>query len=118
MKATRSLETGKKSGAETIEPRRLRQRLVTPHPDRLMYLRYAFENGMSVTRRSPLYGHGSWFLHGMKQIGDEIRTLTGVALQDASEDDLRTAKRMGISDERLAAALTTGVSETQIPFGE
>jgi len=35
MKAVRSLETGKKATADDIEPRRLTQRLVTPHPDRL-----------------------------------------------------------------------------------
>src|SRR5207248_5509996 len=42
MKAVRSLETGKKATADDIEPRRLTQRLVTPHPDRLSYIRYAF----------------------------------------------------------------------------
>src|SRR5215468_3426770 len=35
MKAVRSLETGKRATADDIEPRRLTQRLVTPHPDRL-----------------------------------------------------------------------------------
>ncbi len=48
MKAVRSLETGKKATADDIEPRRLTQRLVTPHPDRLSYIRYAFERGMTV----------------------------------------------------------------------
>src|SRR5580693_4636573 len=48
MKAVRSLETGKKATADNIEPRRLTQRLVTPHPDRLSYVRYAFERGMTV----------------------------------------------------------------------
>ena len=43
MKAVRSLETGKKATAADIEPRRLTQRLVTPHPERLAYVRYAFE---------------------------------------------------------------------------
>ena len=33
MKGIRSLETGKKVGAEKIEPRILTQRLVTPHPE-------------------------------------------------------------------------------------
>ena len=35
MKAWRSLETGKKTGAEILEPRRLTQMLVTPRPERL-----------------------------------------------------------------------------------
>src|SRR5487761_2111875 len=48
MKAVRSLETGKKGTDDGIDPRRLRQRLVTPSPERLAYLRYAFDTGMSV----------------------------------------------------------------------
>jgi len=61
MKAVRSLETGKKARAEDIEPRRLTQRLVTPHPERLAYVRYAFEKGMSVreVRASPRWTRGS-----------------------------------------------------------
>ena len=35
LKGVRSLETGKKLGTETIEPRILTKRLVTPHPERL-----------------------------------------------------------------------------------
>ena len=48
MKAWRALETGKKTGAEVLEPRRLTQMLVTPRPERLGYIRFAFERGMSV----------------------------------------------------------------------
>ena len=33
MKAWRALETGKKTGAEVLEPRRLTQKLVTPQPE-------------------------------------------------------------------------------------
>jgi carbamoyl-phosphate synthase large subunit len=60
MKAWRALETGKKTGAES-EPRRLTQRLVTPQPERLSYIRYAFERGMSVakSRASPAWIPGS-----------------------------------------------------------
>ena len=41
MKALRSLDTGKRISSEVIEPRRLTQRLVTPQPERLNYIRYA-----------------------------------------------------------------------------
>src|SRR6201998_2385497 len=46
LKGVRSLETGKKPGSEQIEPRILRQRLVTPHPERLSYIRYALGHGV------------------------------------------------------------------------
>jgi len=35
----RALETGKKTGSEVLEPRRLTQMLVTPRPERLGYIR-------------------------------------------------------------------------------
>src|SRR5438270_9489343 len=41
MKGIRSLESGKKISSQKIEPKILTQRLVTPHPERLTYLRYA-----------------------------------------------------------------------------
>ncbi len=104
MKAVRSLETGKKASAADIEPRRLTQRLVTPHPERLQYVRYAFERGMTVREVSRLTGMDPWFLHQVKQITDEIAAISEIAPNAVTEDNLRTAKRMGISDERLAAA--------------
>ena len=58
MKAWRALETGKKTGAEILEPRRLTQMLVTPRPERLGYIRYAFERGMSVREVARLTRYG------------------------------------------------------------
>ncbi|QHN03891.1 carbamoyl-phosphate synthase large subunit [Granulicella sp. WH15] len=103
MKAVRSLETGKKATADDIEPRRLTQRLVTPHPDRLSYIRYAFERNMTVREVARMTGMDPWFLHQIKQITDEIKAIAGKPMNEVTAEELRTAKRMGISDERLAA---------------
>ena len=103
MKAVRSLETGKKATADDIEPRRLTQRLVTPHPDRLAYIRYAFERGMTVREVARMTSMDPWFLYQVKQITEEIKAIGGVSMADVTEEQLRAAKRMGISDERLAA---------------
>jgi len=103
MKAVRSLETGKKATADDIEPRRLTQRLVTPHPDRLSYIRYAFERGMTVREVARMTSMDPWFLYQIKQITDEIKAVGGVPIAEVTADQLRSAKRMGISDERLAA---------------
>ena len=103
MKAVRSLETGKKATADDIEPRRLTQRLVTAHPERLSYVRYAFERGMGVREVARMTGMDPWFLHQMKQITDEIAAVGLTPMAEVTADDLRAAKRMGISDERLAA---------------
>ncbi len=104
MKAVRSLETGKKASAADIEPRRLMQRLVTPHPERLQYVRYALERGMTVREVARLTGMDPWFLDQIKQITDEIASMGGIEPGAVTDDEMRTAKRMGISDERLAAA--------------
>ena len=62
MKAWRSLETGKDRHG-ILEPRRLTQMLVTPRPERLGYIRYAFERGMSVREVARLTRIDPWFLH-------------------------------------------------------
>ncbi|SFS16322.1 carbamoyl-phosphate synthase large subunit [Granulicella pectinivorans] len=112
MKAVRSLETGKKATAADIEPRRLTQRLVTPHPERLQYLRYAFEKGMSVREVARLTGMDPWFLSQMKEITDEIKAIGEIPFASVTEDQLRDAKKMGISDERLADSW--GVSAAEV----
>ncbi len=104
MKAVRSLETGKKATADDIEPRRLTQRLVTPHPERLSYVRYAFERGMTVREVARMTSMDPWFLYQIKQITDEIKAVGGVPMAEVTAEQLRAAKRMGISDERLAAS--------------
>jgi len=114
MKAVRSLETGKKATAADIEPRRLTQRLVTPHPERLAYIRYAFERGMSVREVARMTSMDPWFLNQMKQITEEIKAIAAEGSQNVTADDLRIAKRMGVSDERLAAEWETLAAEVRV----
>jgi carbamoyl-phosphate synthase large subunit len=102
MKAVRSLETGKKASAADIEPRRLTQRLVTAHPERLQYVRYAFEKGMTVREVARMTGMDPWFLYQIKEITDEIAAIEKVPFAAVTEEQMRDAKRMGVSDERLA----------------
>jgi carbamoyl-phosphate synthase large subunit len=113
MKAVRSLETGKKASAADIEPRRLTQRLVTPHPERLAYIRYAFEKGMSVREVSRMTSMDPWFLNQMKQVTDEIKAIATVGAEHVTADELLAAKRMGVSDERLASEWGTATAESR-----
>src|ERR1700727_605585 len=92
MKGIRSLDTGKRVGGEKIEPKILTQRLVTPHPERLGFVRYAFERGMSVREVARMTSMDPWFLHQIKQITDEIKAVGGVAIADVTAEQLRTAK--------------------------
>ncbi len=102
MKALRSLETGKRVGAEVIEPRRLTQMLVTAKPGRLDYIRYAFRKGMSVREVARLTTMDPWFLFQVKEVTDAITAVGEKNAESISYDQLRKAKRMGISDARLA----------------
>ncbi|MGI8771917.1 MAG: carbamoyl-phosphate synthase large subunit [Acidobacteriaceae bacterium] len=116
MKALRSLETGKRVGAEVIEPRRLTQRLVTPQPERLDYIRYAFRKGQSVREVARTTTMDPWFLYQIKEITDTL-TLAGEQNADTiSPELLRRAKRMGISDARLAEVwkLDSGAGVQQV----
>ena len=67
MKALRSLDTGKRISSEVIEPRRLTQRLVTPQPERLNYIRYALRSGLSVREVARMTSMDPWFLYQIKE---------------------------------------------------
>ncbi len=103
MKAWRSLETGKKTGAEVLlEPRRLTQMLVTPRPERLSYIRYAFERGLSVREVARLTRMDPWFLHQIREITLEQMAIAKTTPQEISSEQLLRLKRLGLSDERIA----------------
>jgi carbamoyl-phosphate synthase large subunit len=104
LKGIRSLETGRRIGSEKIEPRILTKRLVTPHPERLQYLRYALEQGMSVRELAQMTNIDPWFLHQLKQIADEQNVMSKQSNLFELEQ-LRELKRIGFSDMRLAASL-------------
>jgi carbamoyl-phosphate synthase large subunit len=114
MKALRSLETGKSIRSESIEPRRLTQRLVTPHPERLAYIRYAFSLGQSVREVARMTSMDPWFLQQIKEITDTIAELGGTSYDKVAPELLRRAKRMGISDARLADVW--GMDSEDAPF--
>jgi carbamoyl-phosphate synthase large subunit len=107
MKGVRSLETGKRVGAERIEPRILTQRLVTPHPERLTYLRYALHQGMTVKELHKMTGIDPWFLYQLKEITALEAEVSRHTAESLPPELLRESKRAGASDERLALSLNT-----------
>ncbi len=102
LKAVRSLETGKRLESEAIEPKIITKRLVSPHPERLQYVRYALRHGWSVPHVAKLTAMDPWFLYQLKEVGDELNSLSGKSLETVTYDELREAKRKGISDTRLS----------------
>ena len=102
MKGVRALDTGKRVGSEKIEPKILTQRLVTPHPERLSYLRYAIRQGHTVKQLAKMTGIDPWFLYQLKEINDMQLEIEKHPLESVPTEVLHDAKRMGFSDGRLA----------------
>ncbi len=102
MKGVRALDTGKRVGSEKIEPKILTQRLVTPHPERLSYIRYAIRQGHTVKQLAKMTGMDPWFLYQLKEINDMQLEVEKHPMESVPTSVLRDAKRMGFSDGRLA----------------
>jgi carbamoyl-phosphate synthase large subunit len=102
LKGVRALDTGKKVGSEKIEPKILTQRLVTPHPERLSYIRYALRQGHTVKQLAKVTSMDPWFLYQLKEANDMQLELEKHPMEAIPTEVLREAKRMGFSDGRLA----------------
>jgi carbamoyl-phosphate synthase large subunit len=111
-KGIRSLETGKAFGSETYDKNLIPQKLITPTPDRLGYIRYAFASGYSVDQVQEMTAIDPWFLEQVKQTVDFEQNLKSATLETAGAELLRDAKRHGISDVHLAK--TWGVGELEV----
>jgi carbamoyl-phosphate synthase large subunit len=103
LKAVRSLETGRRLGSETIDPHIITHRLVTPHPERLRYIRYALgAGGYTVKQVAKMTSIDPWFLYQVKELAEMEAGLGTQALDEIPPDVLRESKRYGFSDEKLA----------------
>src|SRR5436853_614336 len=102
LKGVRALDTGRKLGSEKIEPKILTQRLVTPHPERLAYIRYALRQGHTVKQLAKMTSIDPWFLYQLKEINDMQLELEKHPFESVPAEVLRAAKRFGFSDGRLA----------------
>src|ERR1700674_4080558 len=59
-KGMRSLETGKADGAAVFQEHLIEARLITPNPDRLGYIRFAFERGYTEAQVQELTSIDPW----------------------------------------------------------
>jgi carbamoyl-phosphate synthase large subunit len=111
-KGMRSLETGKAFGSEKFDPALVAQKLITPTPDRLGYIRFAMANGYSVEDIQEMTSIDPWFLRQMKEVVDFEGELRETNLDAASTELFRRAKRYGISDIQMAK--TWGVDQQEV----
>src|ERR1700692_3127383 len=101
-KGIRSLETGKPVASEVFDPELIRQRLITPNPERLGYIFFALEQGWTVEQVHEVTSIDPWFLKHLRDMVDLEADLAKEKLATISRERLLHAKREGISDTRLS----------------
>ncbi len=102
-KGIRSLETGKSASAEVYEKGLIANKLITPNPDRLGYIRFAFQCGHSVEEVREWTSIDPWFLTQVKEAVDLEEQLAKETLEGITKETFQHAKRDGVPDRRLAA---------------
>src|SRR5579862_3205058 len=104
-KGMRSLETGKSDGATKYQRDLIERRLITANPERLGYIRFAFESGYTEEQVQSLTAIDPWFLRQVREMVDLEKS--GGSLESATREQLIEFKRDGISDSRLARMFST-----------
>jgi carbamoyl-phosphate synthase large subunit len=102
LKGLRSLETGKVVGSDNVDKSAIRQKLITPNPDRIAYLLQALISGYTIPELIELTRIDLWFLTEMKELAELTRTLSAHSAETLPRDLLYEAKRCGFSDARIA----------------
>lgn len=87
--------------------------LIRPTPERLFYVKYAMQAGLSVEHIARLTHIDPWFLHNIEEIVNmekEIEVYRGNT--DIPRETLHAAKRFGFSDIQLSDII--GISESEV----
>ena len=119
QKGIRSLEIGrwgfggdgKDHAPGSVAGNELEYKLATPNSERLFYIKYALDNGMSIPAINELTYIDPWFLHQFKQIVDLEKQIK-LAGKTLPKDLFEKAKKFGFSDMQLA--YLTGLTDKQI----
>jgi len=92
---------------------RLEAMLIRPTPERLFYVKYAMQAGLSVEHIARLTHIDPWFLHNIEEIVNmekKIEVYRGNT--DIPRETLLAAKRFGFSDIQLSDII--GISESEV----
>ena len=95
-----------------VDDTELRRRLLVPSAERVYFLMHALTVGHPPEELHDLTKIDPWFLDNLAQIVERERELRRSHIETISPAELREAKRMGFSDQRLAAIL--GTTEDQV----
>ena len=112
QKALRGLEVGVDGlNQKTTDRERIEEELGEPGPERIWYVGDAFAQGFSIDEVHQLTRIDPWFLVQIKEIVDLELALDKMTLADLDAESLRSLKRKGFSDRRLAHLLETTEAE-------
>jgi carbamoyl-phosphate synthase large subunit len=114
QKALRGLEVGVDGlNQKTTDREVLERELGEPGPERIWYVGDAFENGFTLEEVHRLTRIDPWFLQQIKEIVELEMELDDRLLADIDAHILRTLKRKGFSDRRLAYLFNTSEAEVR-----
>ncbi|MBV9308925.1 MAG: carbamoyl-phosphate synthase large subunit [Acidobacteriaceae bacterium] len=111
-KGLRSLETGKSAGAKSLDPELIPKRLITPNPERLDYIRFAFERGYTVEQVHEMTNVDRWFLQQVAETVALEGSLDGRLLESITAKEFRKLKRDGLGDTQMSLRL--GIESLQV----
>jgi carbamoyl-phosphate synthase large subunit len=116
LKAVRSLEIGLYSlavpGLAKLAEGELEKKLAGAHDERLFVVAEALRRNFAPGRIASLSDIDPWFVEKIKSIVDYEKTLTWKRFEDLDKEGIRTAKRLGLADARIAEL--TGVAEKDV----
>jgi carbamoyl-phosphate synthase large subunit len=104
-KGLRSLETGKSSSAASFDPDLIAKRLITPNPDRLDYIRFAFGQGYTVDQVFEMTSIDRWFLQQVSEVVALEQSLKGRSLESLTAREFRKLKRDGLGDRQIGEVI-------------
>jgi len=109
LKGVRGLEIGVHGlGREDLDDASIKQKLVSPDPDRLFYVKRALDRGWTLERVAELTHIDPWFLDQLSELSEAEARLG----RPLDAEALRRAKRLGFSDATIAGH--QGASEAEI----
>lgn len=131
QKGLRSLEIGRYGlGCDGMDPEwteswkyseeeqdEIRNGLSVCRPERIFYLKYALQGGMSVEEIHRLSSIDPWFIYNLRQIVEMercLRKLSGtLTINEIDSELLQKAKAYGFSDRQLAVIFRTTEEEVR-----
>jgi carbamoyl-phosphate synthase large subunit len=109
--AVKALEAGKPPADLEALRREVEAKIRVPNCDRIFYIKYALQIGLTDEEINRLSAVDPWFIHQMRMIWDMEKRIRKAG-KKLSLDLLRDAKRDGFSDKQLS--YITGVPEEAI----